>query len=393
MIAERISIIPIEFFEPKVAARVRKRFEKITLDGQGYGELKVFKALFQAPDLYRVYYLQGYVARLVFIETTLCIILNQRKEYAAFDREECEKCLDERAKLHNRIIYSPDDSEIGPVWSNIKKSLSDGDVYKNDFPSINYVFSFYIFQKTSPTATDDGDLEIWLKSLAEPNILGRDDMLAIREASNEYTTDHVRARTQEIKNTDMIFGVKVYVTWSGIVCLSSQQYTEFQETKWTITALEIRLQATWNRCYSLCKRIERVMEAQAPVFEAENVEITAARAYDDSVSVISANSSSRVVTLFEKLKETSNIAGEVNALQNRARTLEKWIEKERQKKRQIYNRAVEILLFILASTSILGLILDNSALSLSGRQQLFVVVIVLIASSIAAYFLIYKRPK
>lgn len=274
----------------------------------------------------------------------VCLIATQPANAFSLTEEDVKGALSERGEWHAAVIEEDGDGMLRRALQEIRSSLKEDNFGK---PRINYVFSFYTL-----SGHDEGDVDDnLLKMLAEPSLLNIDDML-----STDYELDVCgdvavkQSFLNEIKDCDLAHSSKTFITWATIV--SFVDPADAPRTRALLAALECKLQMVWNRCYSVSELIDSVFQEKCSVRDVSELYWSFVRALDDARAVISSTFSTRANRFFMDMVRTSRIDGEIERMSQKVNLLEKYINQRNDNKNRVYQKSIELLLFVTALASL-----------------------------------------
>lgn len=350
----RISIIPLELFtrenrelvcarllrENQIVYRLKDRALRETMSEISPPDTKLFSL---------VEY--GEASWAVFCETSLCLIIEDCSTEEALNENFVTDEIKNRAQRHTDFIAMPEGHFLKPFFDLIVDETKD-----SQFPvSASYVFgSFCLMEKKR---IDDQKKSL-IKILSEPSILDADDMMSSMEYEDvdfEFPSPDHRL-FQTIRDIDPSSKSTTYITWAAIASYSMDDQT-YNRTRNLLIALEARLQSTWNRCFAFSDFADQVFDRKTDVEGFEELYWQFVRVLDDAKSVISSTFSSRAGIFFSEMVRTSNLKGEISRLQTKLDLVQKFIEREQRKKNMIYQKTIEVLLFIAAIASVIQVLL------------------------------------
>ena len=261
-----------------------------------------------------------------------------------FSASEVRRVLQARKEVNQSLIGRRVDGLLCELLTTLNENRQRG--LGEVWPS--YVFSFFVLDGDGPLKDAERDA---LKILAEPSLINFDD-------TSEGTLEGALARVERpaldrICDVDMSVASEVYVTWSTIAAYTDRALAARNDTLELLTCLELRLQALWNNCYSVSALAEDVFDGRRWRRNIEDIYIGFARSLDDARSVLTSTLSGRAAGIFEEMSRTSKIEAEIRKLENKLVLLEKYVQRARRNRAEIYNRFTELFLFIVAATTIL----------------------------------------
>jgi hypothetical protein len=287
----------------------------------------------------------------VFCETSLClVIVHTLAEVSALDFRLLDLVLSRRAAEHSEIITQQNEL-VGPVLQRLNAIFADG-----QYPiRPNYVFGFCCLRRDARLTDACKSL---LKTMAEPSIIDVDDMLSSPERGITETDIPVSDHRifQRVLDVDPSTKSTTYVTWASIVSYSIEQ-AAFERTLNLLIALQVRLQSTWNRCYAFRVFSDAVLTGSHKDTDIEILFWQFARVLDDARSVLSSTFSSRADQIFRAMVATSNLDGEISRLSTKLHLVRDYMESVRLKRSMLYQKTVEMLLFVAAAASVMQVLL------------------------------------
>jgi len=253
MIFKRISIIPFEFFSTGNRLRIET---KLVEDAVIIPVLSGLNEIIQEVTLNssRLYKCSpdNQDILLSFAESSLCIILTETQENINIDKDFVTNELVARKKLHSDIITGSPNNKINNLYKKIE-SLDPKETNWN----INYVFSFYVIIGRENLAEED---MLYIKLLAEPSLVELDDMISCASTMKNIEAAELKSNYLEgIKDADISGKADTYITWATLVSIVNND-EDWERTLNLLSALEVRLQSVWNRCYTYSKFIDLVFD-------------------------------------------------------------------------------------------------------------------------------------
>uniref|UniRef100_UPI0033410450 hypothetical protein n=1 Tax=Castellaniella defragrans TaxID=75697 RepID=UPI0033410450 len=347
-----ISIVPVEFFS---TSAVRKCIGRIKANGMctrvdGDTLLSRFITELGGSD-YEVYELPSEKSapctRIVVRNTSLCFVVERVRKDFDLSQDGVREELFMRNRWHESIIQGRPDSCVAGVLDLMLEALG-----KHDFslPRIHYAFSYYIIECESALSSLD---ERVLKMLSAPSLMDIDDMLSTAcVAARPPSVDDLKEEfLGEVRDCDMSNTARTYITWATIVSATTQQ--ELERTKALITALECKLQLVWNRCYATSVFIDSVFDSNSTVRSVSALYWDFVRNLDNAKSIASPTSSTRANRLFSEMMKTSFIHDEIQKMSHKIDHLERYVSEKNMRKSRVYQKSVEILLFITALSALI----------------------------------------
>jgi hypothetical protein len=276
-----------------------------------------------------------------------------------------------RATEHAEIIAQKN-ALIQPVMDCLNARFSNG-----RYPiRPNYVFGFCCLCRDARLSEDCKSI---LKVMSEPSIVDVDDMLSSTRralvAADLPPSDHrVFGRVVDV---DPSTKSTTYVTWASIVSYTMDQGS-FERTLHLLIALQVRLQSTWNRCYSFRLLSDDVLSGSHKNTDIEALFWQFARVLDDARSVLSSTFSSRADQIFRAMVRTSNLDGEISRLNTKLHLVRDYIETVRQKRSLLYQKTVEMLLFVAAVASVMQVLLPVPVIESASLSYTILICLVLV---------------
>lgn len=285
-----------------------------------------------------------------FCESSVCFVLEEESELGGLNEAFVEGELSARSARHLEIIQGQTLEVIQECLRRISEVVG-----QSPLPiGINYVFGFTCIHRQS--RIDDREKSL-LKIISEPSILDVDDMIS----SHEYNRlpavfpDPKHRLFSRIKDIDPSSLTTTYITWASIVSYSMDDKA-YERTKHLLICLEVRLQATWNRCFSFSEYADLVFDGKTEVPRFDQMYWQFVRALDDAKSAISSTFSSRADIFFREMVKTSKLQGEIDRLQIKMNLVEKFQETQMARRNAIYQKTIEGLLFIAAIASVMQVV-------------------------------------
>ena len=281
---------------------------------------------------------------MAFHESSLCICITKTVNDWKLDHASITAELGRRNKDHQAIINNTHASPVHDILKEIQK-YSGKSLYGKF--SASYVFSFYILEKNE----DDQIDKYQIMKLIEPSTIDMDDMLSTDTTPANTRTTIKQNAIDSIKDVDISNSSETYISWATILSLSAPGEAT-QKNINLLTALEMRLQIVWNRCYSVSQYIEKVFAGENMAKDINELFWSFSRTLDDAKSVLSSTFSSRSESLFHEMIKTSKIEGEISRLEQKVILLEKYIDQRNTLQSKKYQKTIELLLFITAIASL-----------------------------------------
>lgn len=386
----KISIVPIELFTRKNRDASEKWLKQkgiISCRTEGtalYGLMREISP--HGTTIYPVVS-DDVQAWAIFCETSCCIVLMEEGDFDALTEDLVQAELSNRRMRHHAILVSAQEeeqnldvfaenstnseapvhglqhhvSEQNRLFSQLVRKVLDtlrSTVKNSNFPiEIKYVFGLYCILGQEKM---DARAKSLLKILAEPSILDKDDMLASAEegespAASPEPEHRLFAR---ISDVDVSSFTTTYITWAGVVSYSMDK-DAYARTKDLVVCLEVRLQTIWNRCLAFRMYADDVFVRRTTVKNFDQIYWHFVRAFDDAKSAISSTFSTRASELFAEMIKTSRLDGEIDRLQMKLELVEKFLDQRRMRQNTIYQRTIEVLLFVAAICSIVDILLPT----------------------------------
>ncbi len=332
----RATIVPLELFERKLRTEFEDQLTKHTFLCEGYTGLlkRVFTEL--ADDVPSVYQIQHGELNVIvaFHGSSACFVRFELITQNLLREEDILAELTKRRGLHRSIIASKTDIFGIPIPNASERY--------NIAPS--YAFSYYLVDAHNEKNDPGEDL---LKVLAEPSIIDLDDMIS-SDGSSSKITPTVLSTVSSLQDCDIAADSSAYITWASILAISRSDPSSFLKMVCTITALEMRLQMAWNRCFMLSNLADAILAKKFAPKNFQSFYWEIVRAFDDARGVLASTSSTRVNTLFETMVRTSNLLAQISRLENKILLCEKFTAATMRQEDAKYRKLVEILLFLVA---------------------------------------------
>jgi len=282
---------------------------------------------------------------LVVQDSGICLVVNQPEKEFRLSEEGIRRELVDRNKWHSSVIEGHGGGIVHQVVQDIRAAVS-GEHFGS--PKVNYVFSFYTI--TPGPSIDELDDNL-LRLLAEPSLLDIDDMLSTECGSGVCGNTAVKQSfLNEIEDCDLAHSSKTFITWATIVSFVND--TDAMRTRTLLAALECKLQLVWNRCYSVSEFIDSVFQEKSSPKDVSELYWSFVRALDDARAVISSTFSTRANRFFAEMVRTSRVDGEVERMSQKIELLEKYIEQRNDRRNRVYQKSIELLLFVTALASL-----------------------------------------
>lgn len=345
-----VSIIPIEAY----TSSNRVTIEEKLLSNRSIRptELRI-KPIFleicgENSSLYEVSSDYSESSIMAFHESSLCICVQKVIDNWNLEHSLIVEELDRRNKYHEAIIKNTANSPIHNLLKEIKKFLK-----KNEYEEIapSYVFNFYVIEKHESDRINKNEM----MKLLEPSMIDMDDMISTESKPSETFSNVKQHAVESIRDVDISNTSETYISWATIVSLSTFGEST-QKSINLLTALEMRLQIVWNRCYTVSQYIERIFDGKKVAKSINELFWSLSRTLDDAKSVLSSTLSSRSEKLFSEMIKTSKIEGEIARLEQKILLLEKYVEQKNTLKNKKYQKTIELLLFVTAVASLVEIL-------------------------------------
>ncbi len=344
----RYYVIPFEFFTRERRTKVETTWARY-LSRSTKDEYPTFFQI--ADDLPAIYTLPavGPLGEIFFDGSGGAIVIAEGTDNWVLSEQTIIEELADRANRHNDLIAVEKQR-----WLKMLLDAAKSSVDNNDFPepSINYVFGFYVLESTERLNPDDRRL---IKILAEPSIVGMDDMKPCTEAKRRNLVIATKGSFLDlVVDRDISANAELYVTWATLVSVVESPDL-VSDTKDMLVSLEVRLQLVWNRCYTTSNFSDAIFSNSLKTTDLSRFYWSFVNSLDDAKSVLASTLSSRASTVFDELIKTSKVAGEIDRLKDKVDLLDKYIHQQREKTSLKYQRTIEALLFITALSQVVPL--------------------------------------
>lgn len=301
-----------------------------------------------------------------------------------FSVSDLHRVLKARKDLNSKLIEQKVDGLLCEVLTTLNDNRQRG--LGEVWPS--YAFSFFVLSGAGALNKNQRDV---LKVLAEPSLINFDD-------NSDGTVEDALASVepsalQRISDVDISVASEVYVTWSTISSYTNEKLSVRNDTLELLTCLELRLQSLWNSCYSVSALAEDVFDGRRWKRNIEDIYIGFARSLDDARSVLTSTLSGRAAGIFEEMVRTSKVEAEIRKLENKLLLLEKYVQRARRNRSELYNRFTELFLFIVAATTILDALIGFPLVEFTDFWKNIVVLGGFSGILILAIVLFFTRPK
>ncbi len=357
----RISIVPIEAFATEYINTIYASLsEKFHSPVNSFHTAKIKEI---CGEKSKVLYIDESIS-LVFYQTSIAVIIITKIIDWVENMSSIESELIARNTFHKSII-SGDYQPINTL--NLRSFKS------HIYPSVrvNYVFTFYLIES-------EGFDKKYQAIMAEPSFIDMDDMIStnLKQSNLNFQLLDI----PELEDIDISKNCRTYVTWASLVCTT---HKNTGATLGLLIALECRLQMTWNKCFAISAFVDEIFSRERKLKNAEQLFWGFAKALDDAKSVISSTYSSRTDKLFYHMMETSKIGGELSRLDQKVKLVEKFVNQEQQKKAVLYQKTIELLLFITALASVIQLFFSTPLNLFSTEIEIYSLVVLGIIGLIA----------
>lgn len=274
-------------------------------------------------------------------DTSLCLVLHRSVEMVRHEglrgrRQAVKDILCNRRSLHQALL--------GTNGYGLLAIVDRSSLPLRGTPS--YVFSFFVFEEL----TED-DRKGWnreFRILADPAVMGiepdaREEEVVVLDG-DEAAVDEMASNLPDIdRHPDSI----AYATWSTIVAACWGETRHIERTKAMILGLELKLQAAWNKCHELSRRIEQGID-DGWKEDPEHVLVGFTRALESIRGVVSATISHRDQLCFDRLRETSRIDEQIDTLDRRLELVQRYVERQRSKRQEGHQRRLTFVLGLVA---------------------------------------------
>ena len=342
------SIVPVELFTIRRQADCINKLKRrgLIVDGRG-SQFQSFMIELggEGCEIYEMAGDDSGQLYLVVQDSGICLVVNQPEKKFLLSEESIKKELVERNIWHSSVIKGHGDTIVHQVLQEISAAVS-GEHFSS--PKANYVFSFYTI--TPDPSIDELDDKL-LKLLAEPSLLDIDDMLST-ECGEGVSGNTVVKQSflDEIEDCDLAHSSKTFITWATVVSVVNDK--DALRTKTLLAALECKLQLVWNRCYSVSEFINSVFQEKSSPKDVSELYWSFVRALDDARAVISSTFSTRANRFFYEMVRTSRVDGEIERMSQKVELLEKYIDQRNDRRNRVYQKSIELLLFVTALASL-----------------------------------------
>lgn len=341
----RVSVAPVEYFTQVHANEARHR---LLSDGwRQVAENLLVTAIHELGDasaeLYESPCTRGEPAGelAVFIGSSACLVRVVRTKNWPITADSVRRQCAERRDLHVGALQRP----VG-FFDGATSLLARDDAWP---VKLNYVFTYYIVECAQQLPSGMVDV---VKILAEPSLADMDDMLSMN-THDQFTPalalgKKTASRLAAIADTDLGDGRQVFVTWESMLCIEHTNTTrKFFDL---LLALEIRLQATWNKCFTLSNYVDLVFAAQNSPGKVSIEELywDFARTLHSAKEVAASTASARVNAIFLEMSRTSALHEQIDRLSGKITLLSHFIQWKRDKVNSRYQKLISLLLLLAA---------------------------------------------
>lgn len=285
----------------------------------------------------------------LFGESTLALVLTWTNSYNDY-----YKMVNQSLKLRKTIVkrileYDAEDE-------NLSKLLKLLVLYKNAGLCINYAFTFYSVLDENYSPFNEPHLKI----LAEPSVINMDDMLSNTNTDINYnpTTKINKDVLESIKDVDIFSEQKTFITWASIVSLSTNREA-WLKNHISITLIEVLVQRIWNLCYSQNNILNGyIADLKRNSKRINKIIIDTYRILIESKNCISATYSSRLSGIYSAIVDSSQLAKNVNDLEQKLNYLIVFTNSINQSKNRYLQQSSEVLLFFIAIAQVVPIFFD-----------------------------------
>jgi hypothetical protein len=340
----RYYVIPIEFFTRDRRQKAESAWKTQYLRACSTESFPTFFQIADdTPTLYT--FPTGWPVGTVFFDGSGgCLVIEESTDDWLLSEQAIIIELANRANKHNELIAVKKQSWLQTLLKTARLSIGEDDFPE---PSINYVFGFYLLESSEALSPADRRL---IKILAEPSIVGIDDMKPCTEAKRcNLTVATKGAFLDQVVDCDISANAELYVTWATLVSVV-ESANLVSDTRDMLISLEARLQLVWNRCYTTSNFSDDIFNNKSKISDLNRFYWSFVNSLDDAKSVLTSTLSSRASAVFDELIKTSKVAGEIDRLRDKIDLLEKYLHQQREKASLKYQRTIEALLFVTALT-------------------------------------------
>ena len=391
------TILPIEFFIPERLADCVSSISEHFENEEGRGELKYYRRLSGNPKAYLgtdlpCAFFGGEIeqnTRILFDDTSCVFILKRVYSTARFDTKWALNAAKRKSRIHQRLTSKS--SQKNPYYYTLRSLLlSSGLDPETYWPS--YAFSFCTLISES-----EGDIcESAIKLFLEPSLAGVDDLIDRGENDNiDHTEMRIRC-AEDIalpEDKDLLIGCKFYSSWATIISIVPNDESIIEETLSILVGLEARVQMIWNKCYSTSIMIDDTISKNKKDETFERMYLSFSKSFDDAQSVLSSSISSRAQKFLDDIIQTSKLQMEISTLSMKLNLMEKHLNRMEKKREDRYGIVTESVLFLIALTAILDLLVGFPILKLGDSTKIVITNIFVLISALVFVILIMGRWK
>ncbi len=309
--------------------------------------------------------------------SSICLSIQYEVEFEKIEEIDLINELKKRNRYHKSIINGKAESPLSFLKKPLTDISSNKSIYK---PIINYVFSFYVFERSEDFSENK------IKLLLEPSMVGLDDMLSSNHNIDGFDLSSLDFSKLKLKDIDLFCYSNTYISWVTLVTLVEEKY--FANTLNLLIALETRLQLIWNKCYSTGLYIDKIIEDKIQIRNIDELYWNSAKILVEAKSIVSSTLSSRGNAFFEEMIKTSNLEGEIFRLEKKINLLDKYVSKINNRVNLRYQKSIEILLLITALASLIQLLLPIPIFSLS---KIFSYILILLVTILGVFFILKRK--
>lgn len=342
----RVSLAPVEYFTRKRASAARHHL--LSSGWRKMTENQLVTTIHELCDSSTELYVPAcvdaaYTAGMfvAFIGSSACLVRTARAQDWPVTADAVKRQCVERKALH-----------VGAIQHQLAFFETAGGLLALDdeWPvKLNYVFTYYIAECARQLPPDVVDVA---KILAEPSLADMDDMLSADtddQATQAFSLGQKSASMlATIADADLGDGRQVFITWESMLCIEHTNTTrKFFDL---LLALEIRLQATWNKCFTLSNYVDSVFAAQNSPGKSSIEELywDFARTLHSAKEVAASTASARVNAIFLEMSRTSALHEQIDRLSGKLTLLSHFIQWKRDKVNSRYQKMISLLLLLAA---------------------------------------------
>lgn len=184
-----------------------------------------------------------------------------------------------------------------------------------------------------------------------------DDMLSSMNTEINYsnTTKINEEILGSIKDVDIYSEQKTFITWASIVSLSTDRES-WLKNHISITIIEVLVQRIWNLCYSQNNSLNNYITDINIKRRSKGINkiiIDTYRILIESKNCISATYSSRLSGIYSAILESSQLAKNVDDLEQKLNYLIVFTNSINQNKNRYLQQSSEVLLFFIAIAQVI----------------------------------------